>query len=353
MQTKKRAKPVKFGKAAAAEKANKQTSPKPQEREKPAVFDTVSVEEEVTTVTVTKEPVSSVSKHEPVEELEKEVPSEEPLDEIEIPADLQKQLDTLRDKDSEDIQETDGNDNDEEDEYVSKKVSMQEPEEQEEKSLLEEKEDVDEKEEVQQEEEIPETEPLASWNKGPNPFGHEENPFERTQRSRMKKGGLVKHFILVALVAFLLGLAFIAGGYYAVQGKKLTLPDVSSLKSMVMHESPTPTETPTPTTTPVPTKADLSKNTMKILNGSGVKGEAAKLKEALTTAGFTIESTGNADNSDYDLTIVAAKKSVSKGYTDELVTQLEKTYKVDSKLQTLPDSSASDVTVTIGKETTK
>lgn len=87
--------------------------------------------------------------------------------------------------------------------------------------------------------------------------------------------------------------------------------------------------------------------TVKILNGSGIKGEAQKLKAALETEGYTISSSGNADNFDYTDTVLQAKASVSASIKEDVKKQLAKLYAVKSG-DDLADDAKEDVTVTIG-----
>jgi len=83
------------------------------------------------------------------------------------------------------------------------------------------------------------------------------------------------------------------------------------------------------------------------LNGSGISGEAGKAKTLLTTAGFSIGSTGNAATYDYTKTIIKAKSNVDPAFVSALSSSLNKTYVTDTP-QTLSDSSNDDVQVIIG-----
>lgn len=111
------------------------------------------------------------------------------------------------------------------------------------------------------------------------------------------------------------------------------------------------TLSPTPTIMPQPTKAiDLSKYPIKILNGSGVAGEASRQKTNLEAEGFTVASVGNADNSDHTGTIIQAKKEVDKAYLNKLKSVLEKSFVV-GEVEELSEDSDSNVIIIIGSET--
>lgn len=114
-------------------------------------------------------------------------------------------------------------------------------------------------------------------------------------------------------------------------------------------EVPT-TSTPSPSTTPSASpsaQVDLTKYTIAVLNGSGIAGEAGRVKELLTSAGFKVGSTGNATTYDYKKTVIKAKSTVDTAFTTILIQTLSKTYLVDS-LQTLSDSSTDTIQVIVG-----
>src|SRR3712207_7398121 len=50
-----------------------------------------------------------------------------------------------------------------------------------------------------------------------------------------------------------------------------------------------------------PQTVDPTTVAVEVLNGSGTSGLAAKAADALTAAGFTVPSKGNADSSDHEL----------------------------------------------------
>ena len=154
------------------------------------------------------------------------------------------------------------------------------------------------------------------------------------------------YFIIIAFVAFLIGLGAMAGVNYALQSKSFDF-DMSNMNVLRMFE-PTPTPTPEPTATPVPTKAvDLSAYTIRVENGSGITGEAAKLKTQLVNDEFTVASTGNADNSDYKKTTISVKENVDESYIKKLRASLEKTYTLGDDTKA-PPSQKTDVVITIG-----
>lgn len=102
-------------------------------------------------------------------------------------------------------------------------------------------------------------------------------------------------------------------------------------------------------TTVATEEAKPDKYPIKVLNGSGLVGEASKLKELLEKEDFVVSSTGNADNYDYTATVIQAKKSVEKSFVEKLKKLIAKTYSV-GKDELLDASDSSDVTVIIGSK---
>lgn len=101
---------------------------------------------------------------------------------------------------------------------------------------------------------------------------------------------------------------------------------------------------------PAPTQKPGSTSQLKIqvLNGTGVAGVAAKVKDALTTAGYADVVTGNAPAYEYESTVIMAKPAAQSA-VESLKTVLAKTYKVDSQKNDLDATSPYDVVVIIGK----
>lgn len=112
--------------------------------------------------------------------------------------------------------------------------------------------------------------------------------------------------------------------------------------------SPTPTEESPISPAPTQEEVDISAYTIVILNGSGIAGEAARVKTALEQEGFTVVSIGNADQSDYENTMIQTKKDTPQAFVSMLKSVLEKTYVLD-ETEELSKQEESDVRVIIGR----
>lgn len=122
----------------------------------------------------------------------------------------------------------------------------------------------------------------------------------------------------------------------------------SSEEAAANNSTPQPSITveSSPSASPA-AKIDLTKYKIKILNGSGIKGEAGKVQALLEKAGFTIESTGNASKYDYTKTIIQAKEGVDNAFLAQLEKNLSQTYKLD-KSTVLKDSETSSIIIVVG-----
>ena len=114
--------------------------------------------------------------------------------------------------------------------------------------------------------------------------------------------------------------------------------------------TPTPQASSPPLATVVPSTApnvNLSEYDIAIYNGSGIAGEAGKVKTLLEDAGFTVVSTGNAATYDYTKTIIKAKSSIDASVISILEEALGKSYIVGDS-QTLSSSSTTDIQIVVG-----
>lgn len=145
----------------------------------------------------------------------------------------------------------------------------------------------------------------------------------------------------IATAFFFIITAAFGGVYLSKNGTE----DVLSL----VPKAPSPTTAPTEQPTPTAAEVDKKEYEIKVLNGSGTAGLAAKAKESLEEAGFSVSSVGNADTQDYSKTIIQSKKSVKKEFIAALEEELGKTYKLGENA-TQQDSEKDDIVVTLGKD---
>jgi len=156
-------------------------------------------------------------------------------------------------------------------------------------------------------------------------------------------------WILVALVV-LLGLGIIGGGIFVYQktlknkkDKEVVAPTPTPL---VAPSEVTPTGEISPYPTPKISRADLK---IKVLNGTGVPGAAGKVAELLEKLGWQGIKTGNADNFDYQKTVIQIKES-KKEYFELLKKDLSSKYTLEEEPQTLSEDENFDAVIIVGKD---
>lgn len=180
--------------------------------------------------------------------------------------------------------------------------------------------------EAQQTIEMPEAKQESSWDK-------EVDKAEGAEGS--------KTIMLWAILAVLLLGVLAVGGMIAYQ------QGVKKGQEMYLAENTTPTPAPTKTPTPTKVTVDKSAHSIKILNGSGIAGEAGRVKALLEDAGFTVDSIGNAATSDNTETTIQAKEDADNAFIKELETLLGKSYNL-AETEELSDSESVDIVVIVG-----
>jgi len=137
---------------------------------------------------------------------------------------------------------------------------------------------------------------------------------------------------IIFAISFVLIIALI-GLYVLGASSKKEVPIISPTPTFIPTLVPVATEGPSPTSevsptkgakstpSPTPKSSSSTKTSLEItvLNGSGVAGAAKNISTFLEGLGYTIKSTGNADNYDYQgITITVSKEKSSS------LTQLKK-----------------------------
>jgi hypothetical protein len=147
---------------------------------------------------------------------------------------------------------------------------------------------------------------------------------------------------------FLIGLIIIGALVFAfVKG----IGPLSKLKPSAQEEtSPTPFEfsqtSPTPEASPG-AEIDKSQAKIRVLNGSGKAGTASSVKDLLEGKGYKVVEIGNADNFDFEQTIVRFKESF-KSFQEVLFSDLSDNYSVSVSSDDLTATDSADIEVIIG-----
>jgi len=151
-----------------------------------------------------------------------------------------------------------------------------------------------------------------------------------------------KIFILVFVVVLVGGL--LAGGFYYYKTKV-------SGDSTKTTESPTPKVEATATPTPVSEEVDLTAFKVSIQNGSGIPGEAGKVKSALETEGFEGIDTSNAESYDFTTSEISLKEGTPEAVY-EAVKKAMSAYKITKNDEALSEDNDYDVLIIVGSSKT-
>ena len=140
-------------------------------------------------------------------------------------------------------------------------------------------------------------------------------------------------FIILLSIVGIIGLVyfiFFRGGSTSEESSEIT-------PTVIVEEEPTPTP-----------EESINKEEVKIkvLNGSGLVGEAGKVQKILEGLGYKVESTGNAGSYDFKETTIQTKEKVPLSVLNAIKRALETDYTVTTSQ--LDSDNDSDIIVTIG-----
>lgn len=156
------------------------------------------------------------------------------------------------------------------------------------------------------------------------------------ERLVIKKKKPIFRLILIALGIGLISAGLVIGGSIILEkiNSPIAEPTVPALK-----QTPTPTQKP---------KVNPSNIKIKILNGSGIPGEAGKLADSLVSIGFDVLGTENADRFDYEKTEIHYKEN-EKQKADFIIENL-KNYNTATPEASLNKDNKADIEIVIGKK---
>lgn len=156
--------------------------------------------------------------------------------------------------------------------------------------------------------------------------------------------------LYIIMFSLLLLLGGTVGGSFALG--LVSLPPNPFLPERKIERAAAVPVTPSPIPIPTPTLAEINKKDLKIqvLNGSGIAGQAGKVKELLEGLGFEEVETGNAENSGTQVSVAAFSQKVSLTIQNEVITELNKIFaKVSTQSGDLDPNL--DILITTGKNT--
>lgn len=151
-------------------------------------------------------------------------------------------------------------------------------------------------------------------------------------------------FSLKKMLLWIWGVLMVAGIVtallFAAYNKGLS--DGENKTKLQLSLNPTPTEEPSPTQAPVDEEYII-----KVLNGSGISGEAARTQSLLEDANYSVSEIGNADLSTYEKTIIQTKSSVSQSFISSLKDTLSEEFEV-GETEELDEDEDLDIIIIVG-----
>lgn len=158
---------------------------------------------------------------------------------------------------------------------------------------------------------------------------------------------IVRRFLLICLVSFVVGIALF-GAYYYYQSQN-PLPAKQEKKKDAVTQKPSPSLTPvsSPTITPMPT-IDSSDYKVQVLNGTGGSGVARQVKSILADIGLSEVTLGNAETFDYIDTQIRLKEKISNDTFAKIKTALIEYTVVKGVV--LLENSTYDIIIVVGEK---
>jgi hypothetical protein len=149
-------------------------------------------------------------------------------------------------------------------------------------------------------------------------------------------------FLIVLIIIGALVFAFFRGIGPFAQFRLGSEEEASPTPVEFVQESPTPEAS---------TAAEIDKSQAKIrvLNGTGKAGTASSVKDLLEGKGYKVAEIGNADNFDFEQTIVRFKESF-KNFQEVLFSDLSDKYSVKVSSDDLTATDSADIEVIIGSK---
>ncbi len=143
--------------------------------------------------------------------------------------------------------------------------------------------------------------------------------FDNKPQSKKRRSQKHYHPIFLLIILTLLSAGLVGGGYYF-----LIQPPVSIISSRSQEKSQK-TASPSALLVPSSIPAVTSTVDITILNGSGIRGQAAKTSTLIESLGYEDISVDNADKDTVD-TIAQFSKDISKLKRTEIIKKLETVY---------------------------
>ena len=185
----------------------------------------------------------------------------------------------------------------------------------------------------------------------------EESPLEAIPALGPQKRPVNRRFIYLVLTIVVLIIAYFSYQAFGPKSKHtlqqkaiLTSSSAKITPTLTPMQTPIPTPSVSPTPNPVDKATGLDRSNLSIIvqNGSGEEGVAGKAFDFLKSLGYSLKTSENADNFNYQDVVIQVKPEDSD-YLKLLQKDLGFNYKIGSTSADLPASFSADALVIIGK----
>ncbi len=189
----------------------------------------------------------------------------------------------------------------------------------------------------------------------------------RQMDSNLRSGKSSGKKYLVILVVIIVISLLIFAGFKLFGGSKNAQTTENISPTPTIEQIPTDTPTPEVTGTPTPTEKpsatpkpsvnpidkvsglDRSKLAVHVLNGNGTAGSSKKAADLLEGLGYNVTEVTNADNFNYDQTVVQVTSNKSE-YLSLLKKDLSGTYSIGTNSADLTGGTNFQAVVIVGKQ---
>lgn len=187
---------------------------------------------------------------------------------------------------------------------------------------------------------------------------------ERIANFKEKSGNSKKIIIIVAIIVVVALIVFGTTKFLGSKKENAVTPTPTPTEQPTPTSEPTPTAEPSGTPTPKPTNTptpkptvnpidkssglDRSKLSIHVLNGNGTAGVSKIASDYLEGLGYNVIQIGNAQNFDYQKTVIQIKNDKSD-FLSLLSKDLSSKYSVGTTSADLASSERPDAYVIIGK----
>ncbi|MDD5083956.1 MAG: LytR C-terminal domain-containing protein [Candidatus Moranbacteria bacterium] len=159
-----------------------------------------------------------------------------------------------------------------------------------------------------------------------------------------------KRLLIIFFIVFILGSVAVSGMFMFNRSVKAPIKQESVIADIPIEVAkPSVPQDNADGLVPPSGSGAVADYAISILNGSGIRGEAAGVEKLVRAEGATKVRIGNADNNSYTKTKIRAKKTVPPSMSQSIVKVLSSRYVVED-VEILDDGAEDDIMVIVGSQ---